>query len=82
VGSDGRLTSFVRGTMGGQSLTIAVECKRYARRLGIGAVDELAGKLLDIDVDRGVLYALSGLTQPAMDRAAGSRTPNPENSSR
>jgi hypothetical protein len=65
----------VRGTMGGQAFTIAVECKRYAKRLGIGAVDEFAGKLLDIGVDRGVLYALNGLTQPAKDRATGSHVP-------
>ena len=65
----------VRGSTGGQTFTIAVECKRYAKRLGIGAVDEFAGKLLDIGVDRGVLYALSGLTRPAIDRAEGSVQP-------
>lgn len=65
----------VRGTLGGQAFTIAVECKHYSKRLGIGAVDEFAGKLLDIGVDRGVLYALNGLTQPAKDRAAGSQVP-------
>jgi Restriction endonuclease len=65
----------VQGTVGGQSFAIAVECKRYAKRLGIGAVDEFAGKLLDLGVDRGVLYALNGLTEPAQERAAGSRVP-------
>ena len=64
-----------RGEMGGQAFTIAIECKHYAKRLGIGAVDEFAGKLLDVGVDRGVLYALNGLTQPAKDRAAGSQVP-------
>lgn len=65
----------VRGSMGGQAFRIAVECKWYAKPLGIRAVDEFAGKLLDAGVDRGVLYALNGLTQPAKDRAAGSLVP-------
>jgi hypothetical protein len=65
----------VRGTTGGQEFRIAVECKCYAKRLGIGAVDEFAGKLLDIGADRGVLYALNGLTKPARDRAKGSLPP-------
>ena len=74
-GQQRQVDVLVSGTMGGLQFTVAVECKRYAKRLGIGAVNEFAGKLLDIDVDRGVLYALNGLTQPAKDRAAGSRFP-------
>jgi len=74
-GQQRQIDVLVSGTMGGQPFTIAVECKHYAKRLGIGAVDEFAGKLLDIGVDRGVLYALSGLTQPAKDRATGSHVP-------
>jgi hypothetical protein len=74
-GQERQVDVLVRGSTGGQTFTIAVECKHYTRRLGIGAVDEFAGKLLDLGVDRGVLFALSGLTQPAKDRAAGSRFP-------
>lgn len=74
-GQPRQIDVLVRGVMGGQEFAIAIECKRYARRLGIGAVDEFAGKLLDVGVDRGVLYALNGLTQPAKDRAAGSQAP-------
>ena len=77
-GQQRQIDVFVRGTTGGQRFTIAVECKHYAKRLGIGAVDEFAGKLLDLNVDRGVLYALNGLTQPAKDRATGSHVPKIE----
>jgi Restriction endonuclease len=65
----------VTGTLAGQEITIAVECKRYARPLGIGTVDEFAGKLLDLNVDRGILFALNGLTEPARKRAKGARNP-------
>lgn len=49
-GQQRQIDVLVTGNMGGQSLRIAVECKHYAKRLGIGAVDEFAGKLLDINV--------------------------------
>jgi Restriction endonuclease len=68
----------VTGTLAGQQITIAVECKRYSRPIGIGTVDEFAGKLLDLNVDRGVLFALNGLTEPARKRAKGARNPKIE----
>jgi hypothetical protein len=74
-GQERQVDVLVRGSTGGQTFTIAVESKHYAQRLGIGAVDEFAGKLLDLGVDRGVLFALNGLTQPAMDRAVGAHAP-------
>lgn len=66
----------IEGTLAGQPIAIAVECKRYARRLGIGAVDEFDGKLGDLGVDRGVLFGLSGYTEPARKRAEGARQPS------
>jgi hypothetical protein len=68
----------IKGTVADQTITIAVECKRYARPLGIGAVDEFAGKLLDVGADRGVLFALNGLTDPAVRRARGAKVPRIE----
>jgi hypothetical protein len=56
-------------------MSIAIECKRYARCLGIGGVDESAGKLMDLGVDRGVLYALGGFTTGAIARAGGASQP-------
>jgi hypothetical protein len=41
-------------------------------------VDQFAGKLLDLGVDRGVLFALNGLTQPARNRAKGAKVPRIE----
>lgn len=63
------------GRVADQELTIAIECKRYARRLGIGAVDEFVGKLLDLDADRGVLCSVAGFTAGAEARASGGRVP-------
>ncbi|GGP05432.1 restriction endonuclease [Nonomuraea glycinis] len=65
----------IMGSLSGQDISIAVECKHYKRKLGIGIVDEFAGKLQDLNVERGLLFALNGFTQPAQNRAAGARVP-------
>lgn len=65
----------VTGTIGGHEVRIAIECKRYSKRLGIGKVDEFAGKLIDLGVDRGVLYTLNGVTAAAAARAAAAAQP-------
>lgn len=69
---------FVTGAIADQTMNIAIECKRYARRLGIGGVDEFAGKLVDLGVERGVLYALNGFTAGAKGRAEGAQQPKIE----
>lgn len=74
-GTSRQVDVLVQGSIAGEKLTIAVECKRYTKPLGIGAVDEFVGKLLDVGVDRGVLYALTGLTGPASARAHGASQP-------
>jgi hypothetical protein len=65
----------IEGTLAGEPMQIAVECKRYARRLGIGKVDEFAGKLLDLNVELGILYTINGYTAQAEARAKGARHP-------
>ena len=69
---------FVTGTIADNEMNIAIECKRWTRRLGIGGVDEFAGKLIDLGVERGVLYSLSGFTAWADDRAKGAVQPRIE----
>jgi hypothetical protein len=61
----------VEGSVTASRVAIAVECKHYAKPLGIGKIDEFAGKLADLQVDRGILYALSGVTSGAQARADG-----------
>jgi hypothetical protein len=68
----------VTGVVAGHQLTIAIECKRYKNTIGIGTVDEFAGKLTDLGVDRGVLYAFSGFGSGAIARAAGAIQPRIE----
>jgi hypothetical protein len=74
-GTDRQVDVLIRGTISGQELQIAIECKRYARKLGIGAIDEFAGKLLDLGVERGVLFTTTGFTEPATLRASGAIQP-------
>lgn len=56
------------------TITIAVECKHYAKPLGIGMIDEFVGKIEDLQVSHGILYALNGLTGGARARADGARS--------
>jgi hypothetical protein len=65
-----------RGTVVGLEISVAAECKRYARAIGIGAVDQFVGKLLDLGAERGVLYSYSGFSAAAVRRAFGSSSPN------
>jgi hypothetical protein len=64
------------GMVVGQKISIAVECKRYHRSIGIGVVDQFVGKLLDLGVERGVLYSYLGFTGPAVSRAFGAVNPS------
>jgi hypothetical protein len=66
----------VQGTVVGLDITIAVECKRYRRPVGIERIDQFVGKLLDLAADRGILYSYSGFSESAVCRAMGSRNPN------
>lgn len=77
-GTPREIDVLVSGKIAGYELSIAVECKHYARPLGIGAVDEFAGKLLDLGVERGALFALNGLTDPAEKRARAAPVPRIE----
>ncbi|HEX4811974.1 MAG TPA: restriction endonuclease [Nonomuraea sp.] len=65
----------ITGSISGQEISIAVECKHYKKKLGIGMVDEFAGKLQDLNVEQGLLFALNGFTRPAQERAKGARVP-------
>jgi hypothetical protein len=64
------------GTVVGQEVTVAVECKRHGRPVNIQLVDQFIGKLLDIGADRGILYSFEGFTSSAVSRAIGSSNPH------
>lgn len=64
------------GTVVGQEMTVAVECKRHGRPVNIQLVDQFIGKLLDIGAERGILYSFGGFTSSAVSRAIGSSNPH------
>ena len=68
----------VSGFIGGCPLSVAIECKSSPKPLEISAVDEFAGKLIDLGVDRGVLYTAGRHTTGAQARAAGATQPKIE----
>lgn len=55
---------------GAYPILIVVECKDYARRVGIDKVDELIGKIDDVQAVAGILVSNSGFTEDAQRRAA------------
>jgi hypothetical protein len=69
----------VRGRLVGQEMTIVCECKRYTTKsVGIGMVDEMVGKVMDIGANSGIMYAFNGYTRNAKARAAGALNPKIE----
>lgn len=66
---DRQIDVLIERQVTGSLIQIAVECKHYRKPLGIGKIDEFAGKLADLQVERGILYALNGLTSGAQARA-------------
>lgn len=69
----------VRQDVVGHEVRIVCECKHYASKsVGIGMVDEMVGKVLDIGADAGIMFALRGYTANAEARAAGASNPKIE----
>jgi len=65
----------VETALAGSTASIVIECKAYKNPVDVGKVDELVGKLLDLGVGEGHLYALHGVTSAARSRAENSVLP-------
>jgi hypothetical protein len=74
-GHSRQVDALVYGNLVGQDVIIVAECKRYMKRIGIGLVDEMIGKVLDIGAEMGIMYAFAGYTAPAAARAASALNP-------
>lgn len=74
-GTKRQLDAVARKSLAGAPVEVVIECKQYKRKLGIGKIDEFVGKLIDIGCAHGILYATSGVTEPARLRAGGSINP-------
>ena len=59
----------IRSDIAGYPVLIIVECKDYARRVEVGNVDELVGKLNDVGAVSAVLVSNSGFSDKAIARA-------------
>ena len=70
-GRERQVDVWASGDVVGMKMTVAVECKRYKNKLGIGKIDEFAGKLEDVGAQSGIVYAYSGVTEGAQARADG-----------
>lgn len=74
-GTERQLDAVATKAVAGADIEMVIECKQYARKLGIGKIDEFVGKLIDAGCSHGILYATSGVTAPARRRAESSRNP-------
>lgn len=59
----------IRKNVAGHDVLIIIECKDYKRRVEVGKVDELIGKMTDVRASKAVLVSDSGFTQGAITRA-------------
>jgi len=73
-----QVDALIEGTIAGRRIVLVAECKRYTSAVGIGLIDEFVGKLLDVGVSVGLMYAFTGYTKEAESRATGSRNPEIE----
>lgn len=72
VGRSGRerqIDVALRTDVAGYPLLVVVECKDYKRRVEIGQVEELIGKINDVNAAKGVLVSDSGFSAGAIERA-------------
>jgi hypothetical protein len=72
IGKSGRprqIDVAIHSAILGYSVFIVVECKDYKRRVDVGKIDELIGKIEDVGADKGVLVSDSGFTEGAIQRA-------------
>ena len=72
IGKSGRKRQIdvaLRTDVAGYQVLVVVECKDYQRRVGIGKVDELIGKIDDVGAAKGILVSDSGFDSGAVDRA-------------
>lgn len=70
-GPDGRrdLDVEVRGTVDGSPYFVLIECKDWARPVGIDVMDNLDSKRKDLNADRAIVYSNSGYAAPALRKA-------------
>jgi len=66
---------YVEGEISGIPIAIAIECKRYSRKIDVGEMDAFIGKLRDLAVDKGVFYVHDGVTVGARNLAMSSLHP-------
>lgn len=66
---------YVEGEVSGIPIAIAIECKRYGRKIDVGDIDAFVGKLSDLAVDKGVFYVHDGVTDGARNSAAATLHP-------
>lgn len=71
-GPDGRrdMDVSVRGTADGKPKFILIECKDWARPVGISTVDALDSKRKDLNATSAIIYSNSGFTGPALRKSA------------
>lgn len=61
----------ISGRLAGRTISLAVECKNYARHVKVGEMDEFISKLEDVGIpsQQGIFVAVNGFAHGAISRA-------------
>ena len=75
-GTPRQIDVLIQGELRKIPIKIAIECKRYGRKIDVGEMDQFIGKLQDLKVDKGVFIVHNGVTDAARQRAENATHPS------
>jgi len=55
----------------GATILVAIECKHYPRRVGVGEIEEFSAKMADIGAHKGIVVTTVGYQRGAIKSAEG-----------
>lgn len=70
-GRSRQIDVLVKQQVGQYEMTIAVDCKDYAKPVDVKGVEEFFGLIDDVGVNKGALVCPAGFTKAAKERATG-----------
>lgn len=73
-----QLDALVEASIGGATINVIIECKKYGKPVDVQVIDAFVGKLIDVGAESGVFYVFDSVTPAARSRAENARHPRVE----